>query len=68
MEHALEEQGDDDDDGADGRGDPCRRVLQRYLPRAAFPFSSHDGKIQRPTSSADVLHRPFPPVPLLLLE
>lgn len=31
MERALEDEGDEDDDGAHGRHDPCRRVLQRRL-------------------------------------
>lgn len=53
MEHALEEQGDDDDDGADGRDDPCRRVLERYLPCVAFPSSSH-GQNEGPTSCSFV--------------
>lgn len=31
MKRALEDEGDEDDDGAHGRQDPCRRVLQRRL-------------------------------------
>jgi hypothetical protein len=63
VEHALEEQGDDDDDGADGRDDPCRRVLQRYLPCTPFPSSNH-GQNQRPTSSSSQAAGPLAPFPL----
>ena len=39
MKQSLEDQGDDDNEGANGRDDPCRRELQRL----GFPSSSGHG-------------------------
>ena len=52
VEQSLEEQGDDDDDGAYGGDDPRGRVLQRYLLRAVgFGAAAGHGR-RSPTSSA----------------
>jgi hypothetical protein len=48
VEQPLEEQGDDDDDGADGRDDPCGRVLQRDLRPAFGPSPGHGASRQSP--------------------
>ena len=67
VEHPFEEQGNGDDDGANGGDDPCGSVLQCYLRHAAAgclsSSSGHD-------DSGQLLYRtvPFPSVRLFLFE
>lgn len=63
VEQALEEQGDDDDDGADGRDDPCGRVLQRDLRPAGGAFgSSSSGHGRQQLASSSTRTRSVPEI------
>ena len=71
VEQPLEEQGDDDDDGADGRDDPRRRVLQRDLRPVFGPSPGHGARRQKKSSrivarSSERCARSFTPPYLFL--